>query len=332
MTEAQPINSDEIVPVLPLDFIKAIEKPEVIPTVEAEAAMRPEEMVVTLTVEYESRAYPSSVLNAHQIVNDIVGGLPVVITWCPLCFTGLVYARRIHNHEYTFGVSGKLARNALVMYDHQTKTLWSQINGEAIDGPLEGSRLDPVPSGQVNWATWKSRHPNSLVLSKPRGPHGDRWVDPYTAHYRSPTTGLFGPGSIDPRLEAKQFILGLSLSGKAKAYPYRLLQRQPVLNDVVAGTPVLIVFSQSSGSALAYERHVATSQELSFTTAPDAPPGEQVLLDAESGSRWDGLTGQAISGPWRGQTLTRLPSTSAIWSAWHDHYPDTEVYGAEPGQ
>lgn len=237
-----------------------------------------------------------------------------------------MYARLVQGREYTFGVSGKLARNALVMYDHQTQSLWSQLSGEAVEGPLERMRLDPVPCDQLNWATWKRRYPQGLVLSKSRAAPGAYSADPYAGYYISPTGGLFGAASVDPRLEAKQFVLGLALAGRARAYPYSLLQQLVVVNDVLAGTPVVIVFSGALQSALAYERYTATSIELTFVAAPEAGPNDVLLEDEQSGSRWDAHSGQAISGPWTGWTLNRLPTTSALWSGWREQYPDTDVY------
>ena len=326
MSDVQPIRRDEVITVLPRDAIEAIIKPQEVSVDEADAEMAPDEMVVAVTIGRDSRAYPIRVLAAHQVVNDTIGGRPVVVTWCPLCFTSIVYARLAKGREHTFGVSGKLARNALVVYDHQTQSLWSQLSGEAVEGPLEGARLDPVPCDQLNWATWKRRYPQGLALSKTRAARGAYSADPYAGHYVLPTGGLFGAASVDPRLEAKQFVLGLALAGSARAYPYSVLQRLVVVNDVLAGTPVVIVFSGAHQSALAYERYTATSIELTFVAAPEAGPDEVILVDEQSGSRWDGHRGEAISGPWRGWSLNRLPSTSALWSDWREQYPDTGVY------
>lgn len=237
-----------------------------------------------------------------------------------------MYARRVEGRDYTFGVSGKLARNALVMYDHQTSSLWTQITGEAIDGPLKGVRLTPVPSGRLSWSIWKRRFPDGLVLSKSRSPRGAYEVDPYSGYYSSARVGLFGPGSVDQRLEEKQYVLGIALAGRARAYPHSLLERKRVVNDVVAGTPVLVVFSGADQSAFVFERYVATSVELTFRLAPGSDPDELRLEDEQSGGLWDGRSGEALAGPWRGWSLNRLPSTSAFWFAWHAHYPDTDVY------
>lgn len=212
------------------------------------------------------------------------------------------------------------------MYDHQTGSLWTQITGEAIDGPLKGAWLTPLASERLNWSTWKRLHPDGLVLSKSKSPRGVYEADPYSGYYSSTRVGLFGPGSVDPRLEDKQYVLGLALAGRARAYPYSLLERKTIVNDVVAGTPVLVVFSGADQSAFVFERYVATSVELTFRLATGTDPEELRLEDEQSGSLWDGRNGEALAGPWRGWSLDRLPSTSAFWFAWHDHYPHTDVY------
>ncbi len=210
--------------------------------------------------------------------------------------------------------------------DYETGSLWSQITGQAISGPLRGCQLEAMPSEHTTWSQWKKQHPNGLVLSKLRSPRGSYGADPYAGYYRAERAGAFGPASVDPRLEARQYVLGIALHGQARAYPYRLLRDNPVINDVVGGTPVLVVFSRANESAIVFERYTATSVELTFDLAPD-DGDDLVLVDRESGSRWDARSGQAISGPWKGQAIERLPSTSSLWLAWRSLYPHSGVYG-----
>ena len=109
--------------------------------------------VLGVVIGEESRAYPIALLSWHEIVNDVVGGVPVAATWSPLCYTGIVYARERNGHRLTFGVSGKLMANGLIMYDDQTDSQWSQVIGQAVTGPLQGTILPMLPATHTTWKT-----------------------------------------------------------------------------------------------------------------------------------------------------------------------------------
>ena len=230
-----------------------------------------------------------------------------------------MYSRVIEGQEYTFGVSGKLIMNVLVMYDRQTSTLWSQLLGEAVEGPLEGTRLGFLPSWQTTWADWKARHPDTVALEK--GYSGS--YDPYTGYYSSRSPGVIGETHQDTRLYVKQFVVGVEQNGEAVAFPFSVLNDEPVVNHQVGGVPVLVVFNQETGTGVVFNRDV-NGQTLTF-----APTEGLRLQDNETGTTWDGLTGEAIEGSLQGQALTRLKSTSSFWFGWKDWYPDTRVYGSD---
>jgi hypothetical protein len=230
-----------------------------------------------------------------------------------------VYSRIIDGEEYTFGVSGKLIMNVLVMYDRQTDTLWSQLLGEAVDGPLKGTKLEFVPSWQTTWADWKDQHPDTIALEK--GYRGSR--DPYTGYYNSSSSGVIGQSTIDDRLYVKEFVVGVEQDGEAVAYPFGVLNDEPVVNDKVGVQPVLVVFNAETGTGVVFDRRV-NDQILTFSLIDGV-----TLKDSETGTLWDGLTGQALDGELAGETLTRLKSTASFWFGWKDWYPDTRVYGIE---
>ncbi len=229
-----------------------------------------------------------------------------------------MYAREVNNRELTFGVSGKLIRNVLVMYDRQTESLWSQLLGESVSGELQGSKLEFLPSWHMTWGQWKETHPETLALKKGRRGIGD----PYATYYQSGATGIIGETFEDDRLFAKEFITGVELEGAAIAYPFRVLSDQPVINDEVGGHNILVVFDQAGAGSVVFDRHVG-DQILTFSLADSA---NQVLIDDETGSTWDGLSGKAIAGPLKGQSLTRLKSTSSFWFGWKDFHTNTEVF------
>ena len=230
-----------------------------------------------------------------------------------------MYSRLIDGAEYTFGVSGKLIMNVLVMYDRQTDSLWSQLIGEAVDGPLKGTKLEFVPSWQTTWSDWKTQYPDTLALDKGFG--GSR--DPYTSYYNSSSSGVIGQSTIDDRLYVKEFVVGVEQGGEAVAYPFGVLNEIPVVNDQVGDQPVLVVFNADTGTGVVFDRQV-NGQTLTFSLAEG-----RTLTDEETGTLWDGLTGLALEGPLAGETLTRLKSTASFWFGWKDWYPDTRVYAIE---
>ena len=218
-----------------------------------------------------------------------------------------------------FGVSGKLMRNVLVMYDRQTDSLWPQLLGRAVEGPLEGAELEYVASRLTTWADWKERHPGTVALVK--GYSGS--YDPYDSYYLSGSAGVIGETIRDDRLQTKEFVLGVVQEGQAKAYPYSSLSQQPVVNDRLGDLPLLIVFDQDSASGVVFDRRVE-GQVLEFRPADGLE-----LVDKETESRWNGLEGVAISGPLEGTQLEAVRNTAAFWFGWKDIYPETALYEAE---
>ncbi len=229
-----------------------------------------------------------------------------------------MYSREINGQEYSFGVSGKLIMNALVMYDRETGSLWAQILGEAIEGPLKGTRLEFIPALHTTWADWKAQHPDTLALVK--GYSGN--FTPYSDYYSSSQPGVIGEARRDNRLYVKEFVIGVERDGEAVAYPFSALNQTPVVNDTIAGEPVLVVFNADTGAGAVFHRLTPAGQTLTF-----AAKDGLTLTDAETGSTWAGMTGLATEGPLAGTQLTRLKSTSAFWFGWKDWYPDTRVFG-----
>ena len=232
-----------------------------------------------------------------------------------------MYAREIDGEEHTFGVSGKLIMNALVMYDHQTRTLWSQFLGEAVKGELTGVKLDFIPVTHTTWSLWTEAHPDTLVLDK----NGRYQFDTYDSYYRGGSAGVLGETSYDGRLERKALVVGVDIDGTAKAFPFQVLLEQPVVNDSVGSEDVLVYFDRSPDTALVYDRTV-DGRSLSFTLADEGTGLQAVLVDNETGSKWMAFTGRAIEGELKGKTLDRSLSHLSFWFAWKDWNPDTELY------
>lgn len=312
---------------LPKDGIRSIDDPQFLSPEEAAPDMADQELVIGVSIEGDTRAYPLNVLSRHEIVNDVVGGTPLAVTYCPLCFTGIVYDRRVDGETLEFGVSGKLIMNDLVMYDRQTDSLWQQILGEGIDGRYKGVRLTALPATQTTWSQWLAGHPDTLVLDK----NGRYQSDSYNSYYADGSQGVLGGfGEGDDRLPAKALVMGLLVGDQPKAYPFRELERNPLVHDTIDGEELLVVYDDRSGTVVAFDRTV-DGQTLTFELERPIP-GDLLLRDRETGSIWSGLGGMAQEGPLAGTRLTQLPSFYSFWFAWTDFYTRTDLYQADDGE
>ena len=214
--------------------------------------------------------------------------------------------------------------NALVMYDHQTDTLWSQFLSRGVKGPLADTQLDIVPALQTTWEQWLSLHPETLVLDK----KGRFLSDSYEGYYRSGSAGILGESNEDERLPRKDLVMGIVLEGSAKAYPLRSIVSPKVINDSLSGRELVVTFDPTSETGAIFDRTV-DGRTLTFEPKADAGDGLLMIRDRETGSVWLELTGQAISGPMVGTALKGMPSHLSFWFAWSDFHPDTELYGAD---
>jgi hypothetical protein len=280
------------------------------------------EPVIGVNLNGEARAYPVRLLSLHEIVNDEVGGIPIAITWCPLCYTAVTFDRRVDGRVHTFGVSGYLYYNNLVMYDHQSNTLWSQALGQAIRGAWRGQRLSQLPSVLTTWEAWKDLHPRTLLLSiRAVEENPERAIDPYGSYYTSGSAGISGRLVDDNRLGVKELVVGVAFGQGARAYPLSSLQAEGLVNDLLGGEAVVLIYDQTLNHVHIY-RSVIDDERLSFALEP----GGEMMVDQISNSRWDIRSGEAVDGPYQGRRLERINAPAIFWFAWVDLFPQTEVF------
>jgi hypothetical protein len=296
------VDPDEIVTVLPPDRIPAITSPRFTKA----SYLADSDPVLGVALGGEARAYPLAILDWHEIVDDVVGDVPVAATYCPLCATGMAFDRRVDGRALTFKVSGRLLRNALVMYDVETETLWSQMLGEALVGPHRGKRLDLLGADVTSWGDWRALHPDTLLLEPPHGVGTDR-QRPYR-DYETSLEVRFPRRHVDDRLHPKEVVLGLRVGDAAKAYPEGVVAAQGVVPDEVGGRPVVVTSFRGLHRAFATEGQ---------TFRPGPGP---TMLDA-AGVSWDRLAGRS-----EGASLERLPLIRAFWFAWADFYPGSALF------
>ena len=235
----------------------------------------------------------------------------------------MVFARSIEGQELTFGVSGKLIMNAVVLYDHQTDTLWSQFLAEGVQGPLTGVRMELLPSQLTTWGAWLDQHPDTLLLDRGFSLFKN---DRYEGYYASGRAGILGERNRDDRLPTKDLVVGLRHGNDVIAYAYSDLADVRVLNHAYDGEPIVVTFDPDSRASAVFDRTV-DSQTLTFEQGEDGDV--TTMRDTQTGSLWSAVQGVALEGPLEGVQLAQLPSFVSFWFSWSDFYPQTGVY--QPG-
>jgi hypothetical protein len=318
----------------PKDGIPAIDEPRFVGVGEADAWLEPQEPVILLRVANEVRAYPIQIVMWHEIVNDTVGGVPVAVTFCPLCNTAIAFERTVDARELTFGTTGRLRFSNLIMYDRQTESWWQQATGDAIAGELTGRRLKSIPAPIVSWEDFRSDHPGGEVLSRETGYNRSYGDNPYAGYddvdsspflYEGPDT----PGDLPPMAR----VITVDAEEEPVAYPYDVLRELPAINDVVDEQPIVVFWQKGTASALdadsvAAGRDVGSagvfSRELDGRTLTFRSEGA-TILDEETGSEWNVL-GEAVAGELEGERLEPVVSIDHFWFSWAAFRPETRVY------
>lgn len=229
---------------LPKDGIPAIDRPKFTSSSTA-SHLRDDDMVVSVTLEEETRAYPLRILEHHEVVNDQIGGIKFFVTYCPLCGTAMVFNRYIGNRVFTFGVSGLLYQSDVLLYDRETESLWSQLGMKCVSGPQQNSGLAWLPSEQMTWGVWKRRYPRGSVLSPDTGHGRDYSQSSYAAYESSPET-LFPVPLRRSELPKKSWVLGVFIGNSAKAYPIELLPSGQVISDSLNGFGIQLSYDAAS--------------------------------------------------------------------------------------
>ena len=316
----------------PRDGIPPIDNPKYIDVSEPPSYMRENEPVISVEINGDARAYPLAILISHEIVNDEFGGVPVTVTYCPLCNTAIAFDRRVGGRVLDFGTTGNLRNSDLVMWDRQTESWWQQITGEAIVGELTGTKLTFIPASLVSWSAFRDSFPDGKVLSRDTGFSRNYDLPPYSGYDDLGNIPFLFSGSIDDRLEAVERVVTLNVGDVAVAYPFGALEERPVINDTINGQDVVIFFAggtlsafagrggtdnRAVGSTAVYEP-VVDGQKLTFKVEAD------VIVDEETGSKWN-ILGRAVEGPLEGSRLAPVVHANHFWFAWAAFNSETEV-------
>lgn len=236
----------------PKDGIPAILQPKFVRANEA-TFLHAQDRILGVNQGGEAKAYPIKILNWHEVVNDTVNGRPVVISYCPLCGTGIGFQRQLKGKTYTFGVSGLLYQSDMLMYDHQTESLWSQLAMESVAGLLTGEGLSHIFLDHTTWEVWRKAHPETKVLSSETGYQRDYQRDPYLG-YAGRMDLMFPVNHNNAEYHPKEWIVGVVVKGVAKAYPFAELGKTAgSIMDQVNGASITIKYDPQSKSALIFD-------------------------------------------------------------------------------
>ncbi len=306
----------------PKDGIPSINNPKFESVTAADTYLNDELLGVGIVNGGVERFYPFQILVWHELVNDTINDTPILVSYCPLCGTAIVYDRRVDGETLEFGVSGKLYRSDLLMFDRATDSYWAQVTGEAVVGPHTGSVLDLYPIFEnARWGDWKTQHPNGEVLSRDTGSNRDYTRTPYEGYEDSPHV-WFPVGNEDDRLPPKTWVSGVTIGDNAKAYPIEKITEQKLVNDILGDTELLVVKDPKNGIKM-FERRIQTASGTQQLTFEINETGE--LRDTGTSSTWS-FNGEAIRGELQGTQLVRWPSIPSFWFAWAAFYPDTFLF------
>lgn len=230
------------------DGIPAIDQPKFINAENADF-LRPSDRVLGLAFQDINKAYPIKILNFHEIVNDRFNNEPVVITFCPLCGSGIAYSAMINGQRHSFGVSGLLYNSDVLLYDRETESLWSQLMNQSVSGPLQGEKLTPIALTHTTWEDWKQRFPKTQVLSKNTGFSRNYDTNPYEGYHLDRKI-WFPVEQQNDSYHPKELILGIELNGQTKCYAFSELSTMPdTFKDTIAEQAITIRYDKQHKTA-----------------------------------------------------------------------------------
>jgi hypothetical protein len=270
-------------------------------------------LIIGIVINGQAKAYPIEIIGYHHQVQDTVGGQPIMVTYCSVCRTGRIFSPFVNGKFQHFRLVGMDHFNAM-FEDEDTKSWWRQATGEAITGPLKGTKLEELLSVQMRLGAWAREYPNTLILQP----------DPVFAKQYKGLEG-FDAGTIKSGLEKrdsaswqfKSWVAGVVVNDHAKAYDWNALLQQKVINDTIANTPVVLVLENDNVSFHVWNRQV-NDKLLQFSV--DA--ATQTMKDAATNTAWD-MKGECIEGLLKGSRLTPVPAYQEFWHSWYSFHPGT---------
>jgi len=304
----------------PKDGIPAIDLPFFESIAEADEWLAEDEPVFVVSAGGETHIYPVQIVTYHEIVNDVVGDIPVTVTFCPLCNSGLTFRREFNGQLLDFGTTGRLRLSNLIMYDRQSETWWQQATGEGLVGRYAGFRLELYPMMMMPWDRAKDRFTDATVLSQDTGYNRPYGNNPYSGYDTSRQPFLYlGPRTPGP-FTSMDRVIEVVQGDESAAFPYPVLEEERVIQRDIGGKSIVVFWEAGTASALD-TRNIANGRDVGSANAFSAEVDGRALTfetqsngfrDAETGSRWDAF-GVATSGELKGTALQPVVGVQHFW-------------------
>ena len=300
------------------------------------------EPVIAITLGGETKAYPLSLLTMYELANDSIGGMQVMVTFCPACNAALVFNRKIKNAGkemlLDFGVSGLLMHNDMVMYDRQTESWWEQLMGQSIAGELSNTQLEMLPALIISMKDYLDRFPEGKILSPEGLPSfiqaNGHNVFHHLEHGKKMNKHFYIPEKVDPRLPPLERVVDIHVYGHNRIYPFSTISEKKVINDI-AGDSRVVVFYHGETVSVLDEDNLSKSKKTGSATAFNSTldgtnytfsASGNYFTDEQTGSTWD-ITGYCREGKLKGKQLWILPHSNHFAFAYLAFFPKTEIYG-----
>ncbi|MCK5703822.1 MAG: DUF3179 domain-containing protein [Cyclobacteriaceae bacterium] len=334
------VNLREFTSLMPRDGFEVFNNPGFINREEALNFYFKFEPVIAIEIEGEARAYPLNVLTFHEIANDEIKGIPIAVTYCPLCNAGIVYDRRFKHKDkeyvFDFAVSGMLRKSDMVMWDKQTETWWQQLTGEGLVGELSGEMLNFLPSLIISVEEFFSSYPDGkIMLSHKQNNYGRTYgSNPYHNYDSLGNQGSrFFDEEVDDRLPAMERVVDIENGGAYKIYPFKKIRKKKVINDDFKGKQIVIFYAGKTISVLDKKNiedshHVGTVTV--FSSIVDGKrltfkPKKGKYIDLETESVWE-ITGKCVEGSYKGKQLVTEVHSNHFAFAWLAFHPESEIF------
>lgn len=331
---------DEFLTLLKPDQIPPINSPSFITIEDAKKTYFGHEPVIVIEINNDAKAYPLSVLIYHEIVNDSVGGTPIIATYCPLCNAAIAFNRNLEFNGKTylldFGVSGMLRKSDMVMWDRQTESWWQQFTGEALVGELNGASLEFIPTLLISLGDFIKNYPNGKVLSTNNGLGDVNYHENPYVNYDNITnkTPFLFEEKVDERLPAMERIVDISFDGITRIYPLTTIKKETVINDKIKDNPLVIFYEAKTISVLDAKNIDKSKSVGAVTVFSPKVDGKKLsffsknrkFFDVETNSEWT-IAGKCMSGLYKGKQLKTIRSGNHFAFAWFAFQPECQIYG-----
>jgi len=303
------------------DFIQSIDDPKFEPVL-SNTDLSPDDLILGISIKGEYKAYPISILNYHEVINDVFAAGEFMISFCPLSGNSTVWDRNIQGFTPEFGISKFIYNSNHLLYDRISNGHWLPLKFKCVNGELEGYKIEGYNVVETTWANWSEMFPGSKVLSRPLAASFNYSIDPYSS-YKNSDTIYFSTNPLNSKLSPKEKVHGIIVDKRLKTFKYEAFgDSTTIINDNFQGLSIVLIGDRSKQYIVSFERRIPGGPELDFFPSNDAP---NIIMSDNEGNKYD-IFGLAVDGPRKGQALNPTKSISGYWFAIAAMYPDPIIY------